>query len=293
MAQPMVRGPFPLLSRSGYITTRSRRSPLRGTVIGKRSLRDSRLGGNSAFEQVIADHMRVVYRTAVRLAGRTYDAEDLAQDTFLRAWRSRHTFQPGTNAKAWLLRILHNMNIDRFRARRRMVPTVSELCGLGSAIPMSDTPESLVLAGLMEAEVFEALRGLPERFRTCLILADLHGRSHAEIAKGLGVPLGTVMSRLFRALLRPTVPLAVGLLSMALLACTSSRGGGPRPHHVDTASAHRGERAFDSLGRKPRVGSEKCRRLPRKGVAKLEEGAVPGVGLRQQDGVGQVLTEPV
>ena len=107
MAQPMVRGPFPLPSGSGSITTRSRRSPLRGTVIGKRSLRDGRLGGNSAFEQVMADQMRVVYRTAVRLAGRTHDAEDLAQDTFLRAWRSRHTFQPGTNAKAWLLRILH------------------------------------------------------------------------------------------------------------------------------------------------------------------------------------------
>ncbi len=168
-------------------------------LMGRRAPSDRLLGGTSAFEQMVADHLRVVYRAAARLAGRTHDAEDLAQDTFLRAWRSRHTFQPETNAKAWLLRILHNVNIDRFRTGRRMVPTVSDLDGPDSAFAIPDTPESLVLAGLMEAEVFEALRGLPERLRTCLILADLHGRSQAEIAKELGVPPGTVMSRLFRA----------------------------------------------------------------------------------------------
>jgi RNA polymerase sigma factor (sigma-70 family) len=167
--------------------------------MGRHALSDRRLDGNLAFEQMVADHLRVVYRTAVRLAGRTHDAEDLAQDTFLRAWRSRHTFQPETNAKAWLLRILHNVNIDRFRAQRRMVPTVSELDRPGSAPTLLDTPESLLLARELEPEVFEALRGLPETFRTCLILADLHGRSRAEIAKGLGVAPGTVLSRLFRA----------------------------------------------------------------------------------------------
>jgi RNA polymerase sigma-70 factor (ECF subfamily) len=203
MAVREVRRTVPSLRRSGDTHDSEPGSPLSTgehyTLIGKRALRDSRLGGNSAFEQMAADHLRVVYRTAVRLAGRAHDAEDLAQETFLRAWRSRHTFQPETNAKAWLLRILHNVHVDRFRAGRRMVPVVSELDGPGSAFAMPDTPESLVLAGFMETEVFEALRGLPERFRTCLILADLHGRSHAEIAKGLGVPPGTVMSRLFRA----------------------------------------------------------------------------------------------
>jgi RNA polymerase sigma-70 factor, ECF subfamily len=169
------------------------------TVMEKHALGDRRLGGHSVFEQMVADHLGVVYRTAVRLAGRTQDAEDMAQDTFLRAWRSRHTFQPETNGKAWLLRILHNVNVDRFRAGRRMVPVVSEPDGSGLAFAMPDTPESLVLTDVMEAEVFEAVRDLPERFRTCLILADLHGRSQAEIAKGLGVPPGTVMSRLFRA----------------------------------------------------------------------------------------------
>lgn len=104
--------------------------------MGRRALSDRRLGGNSAFEQMVADHLRAVYRAAVRLAGRTQDAEDLVQETLLRAWRSRHTFQPETNAKTWLRRILHNVNVDRFRAGRRMVPTVSELDGPGSAFAM-------------------------------------------------------------------------------------------------------------------------------------------------------------
>jgi RNA polymerase sigma-70 factor (ECF subfamily) len=167
--------------------------------MGRRALGDRQLGSNSAFEQIVADHLGVVYRTAVRLAGRPQDAEDLAQDTFLRAWRSRHTFRPETNAKAWLLRILHNASVDRFRAGRRMVPTVSELKGSDSAFTEHDTPESLVLAGFLEAEVVDALRSLPERFRTCFILAEMQGLSQAEIARGLGVPRGTVMSRLFRA----------------------------------------------------------------------------------------------
>lgn len=168
--------------------------------MGRRALGDRLLdSNNSAFEQIVADHLRVVYRTAVRLAGRPQDAEDLAQDTFLRAWRSRHTFRPETDAKAWLLRILRNASVDRFRAGRRMVPTVSELDGSDSAFTVHDTPESLVLAGLLEAEVFDVLRCLPERFRTCFILAEMQGFSQAEIAKGLGVPRGTVMSRLSRA----------------------------------------------------------------------------------------------
>jgi len=167
--------------------------------MGRRSLSDPRLASNSVFEQMLADHLTAVSRTAVRLAGRTQEAQDMTQDTFLRAWRSRHTFRPETNAKAWLLRILHNVNIDRFRAAKRMVPTVSELNGLDPAFTVHDTPESLVLAGFMEAEVFEALRGLPERLRTCLILTALQGLPQAEIAKDLGVPSGTVMSRFFRA----------------------------------------------------------------------------------------------
>ena len=199
--------------------------------MGRRAFGDRRLDSTSAFEQIVADHLRVVYRTAVRLAGRPQDAEDLAQDTFLRAWRSRHTFRPGTNAKAWLLRILHNASVDRFRAGRRMVATVSEVNGSDSAFTVYDTPESLVLAGFLEAEVFDALRGLPERFRTCFILAEMQGLSQAEIAKGLGVPRGTVMSRLFRA--RDRLRRRLGTRVRETVSC-DVRGEGaiaPSPRH--------------------------------------------------------------
>jgi RNA polymerase sigma-70 factor (ECF subfamily) len=150
------------------------------------------------FEQMVTAHLDALYRTALRLTGRRQDAEDLVQETFLRAWRSLHTYRPGTNPKAWLFRILHNAHIDRYRASTRAVATVDEMEGQDPAFVVHDTPESLVLQGVMDAEVREALMSLPEVFRTCLILADLEGFTYQEIAEILGIPRGTVMSRLFR-----------------------------------------------------------------------------------------------
>lgn len=150
------------------------------------------------FEEMVTSHLDALYRTALRLTSRPQDAEDLVQETYLRAWRSLQTYRPGTNPKAWLFRILHNAHIDRFRASTRAVQTVDELEGQDPAFVVHDTPESLVLAGVMDAEVREALTALPDVFRSCLILADLEGFSYQEIAEILGIPRGTVMSRLFR-----------------------------------------------------------------------------------------------
>ena len=150
------------------------------------------------FNEMATDHLDSLYRTALRLTGRSQDAEDLVQETYLRAWRSLHTYKPGTNPKAWLFRILHNAHIDRFRASSRTVQTVDELEGQDPAFVVPETPESMVMAGLMDAEVRKALMELPEVFRACLILADLEGFSYQEIADILGIPRGTVMSRLFR-----------------------------------------------------------------------------------------------
>jgi RNA polymerase sigma-70 factor (ECF subfamily) len=150
------------------------------------------------FEEMVTSHLDPLYRTAVRLTGRPQDAEDLVQETYLRAWRSLHTYRPGTNPKAWLFRILHNAHIDRFRASTRTVQTVDELEGQDPAFVVHDTPESLVLSGVMDAELRQALMELPEVFRSCLILADLEGFSYQEIADILSIPRGTVMSRLFR-----------------------------------------------------------------------------------------------
>jgi RNA polymerase sigma-70 factor (ECF subfamily) len=151
------------------------------------------------FADMVATHLDPLYRTALRLTGRAQDAEDLVQETYLRAWRSLHTYRPGTNPKAWLFRILHNAHIDRYRASTRTVQTVDEMEGQDPAFVVNETPESVVLSGVMDAEVRQALMELPEVFRSCLILADLEGFSYQEIADILEIPRGTVMSRLFRA----------------------------------------------------------------------------------------------
>src|SRR5215831_1173186 len=150
------------------------------------------------FNDMATQHLDSLYRTALRLTGRPQDAEDLVQETYLRAWRSLHTYRPGTNPKAWLFRILHNAHIDRFRASSRTVPTVDELEGQDPAFVVHETPETLVMSGLMDAEVRQALAEIPEVFRACLVLADLEGFSYQEIADILCIPRGTVMSRLFR-----------------------------------------------------------------------------------------------
>lgn len=160
---------------------------------------DPRVSPEAALlEEMIKAHLDALYRTALRLTGRPQDAEDLVQETFLRAWRSLHTYRAGTNPKAWLFRILHNAHIDRYRAATRTVPTVDEIEGQDPAFVVHETPESVVADAVMEAEVRDALMKLPEVFRACVVLADLEGFSYQEIADTLGIPRGTVMSRLFR-----------------------------------------------------------------------------------------------
>ena len=160
---------------------------------------DTRVSPEAALlEEMVRAHLDPLYRTALRLTGRPQDAEDLVQETFLRAWRSLHTYRAGTNPKAWLFRILHNAHIDRYRAGTRTVPTVDEIEGQDPAFVVNETPETLVADTVMEAEVRDALMKLPEVFRACVVLADLEGFSYQEIAQTLGIPRGTVMSRLFR-----------------------------------------------------------------------------------------------
>lgn len=160
---------------------------------------DTRVSPEAALlDEMVKAHLDALYRTALRLTGRPQDAEDLVQETFLRAWRSLHTYRAGTNPKAWLFRILHNAHIDRYRASTRTVPTVDEIEGQDPAFVVHETPESLIAGGMVEAEVRDALMKLPEVFRACVVLADLEGFSYQEIADTLKIPRGTVMSRLFR-----------------------------------------------------------------------------------------------
>jgi RNA polymerase sigma-70 factor, ECF subfamily len=149
-----------------------------------------------------------LYSAALRMTRNQADAEDLVQDTYLRAYRSYHTFQSGTNLRAWLFRILTNAYINRYRAQQRR-PVESDLADVeelylyrrigsmeSAAAGMSAEEQFLDL--FTDDAVKEALEELPENFRLPVLLADVQGFSYKEIAEMLDIPIGTVMSRLHR-----------------------------------------------------------------------------------------------
>ncbi len=149
-----------------------------------------------------------LYAAAMRMARNPADAEDLVQETMLKAYRAYDTFTEGTNLKAWLYRILTNTYINRYRkAQRRPNETdlgeVEDLylyrrVGSEESADMSRSAEDLLLEGLVESDIKEAVEALPEHFRLPVLLADLEGFSYKEIAEILEIPIGTVMSRLHR-----------------------------------------------------------------------------------------------
>lgn len=158
------------------------------------------------FEDALA-LMPSLYGVALRMTRNPADAEDLVQEAYLRAFRSWHQFQPGTNLKAWLFRILTNLFISNYRQRQREPLTVSAdgdesfdlyatLAGVESGAERS--AESMVLDNLVDDEIKQALADLPEEYRMAVLLVDVEGFSYKEIAEILGVPIGTVMSRIHR-----------------------------------------------------------------------------------------------
>ena len=161
------------------------------------------------FERIVEQYLSGLFGAALRLTRNRTNAEDLLQETFLRAWRSFHTFRPGTNARAWLYRILMNAYIDLYRKASREPEVVDQddvdEFYLYSKVQESDeykqagNPEEAFLQTLMDADVKAALESLPERFRAVVLLADIEGFSYKEIAEILDIPIGTVMSRLHRA----------------------------------------------------------------------------------------------
>ena len=147
-----------------------------------------------------------LYATALRLTRNRSDAEDLVQDTFVKALRFADRFKRGTNLKAWLYTILHNTwrNRRRDAARdtvevdSRRVEEAALKDGLMSGDAAFETPERLLLRSTLDAELQAALEELPEAFRVAVWLRDVDEFSYAEIAEMLGIPLGTVMSRISR-----------------------------------------------------------------------------------------------
>ena len=157
------------------------------------------------FEEEALEFADQVYRVARRLVGTREEAEELVQETYARAFRSWRSYTPGTNMRAWLLRILTNLNTDRGRKIQRtpdLQPLEESDYYLANKLAAAEGEQALdeerVVERLSQNGVVDALAGLPHDFRDVVVLVDLGEFSYAEAAQILDIPIGTVMSRLHR-----------------------------------------------------------------------------------------------
>jgi RNA polymerase sigma-70 factor, ECF subfamily len=156
-----------------------------------------------AFAAEALGYLEPLYATALRLTRNRADAEDLVQDTFVKAFRFTDRFERGTNLKAWLYTILHNTWRNRRRdASRDTVEVDSERVEQAGTRPDGpvafDTPERILMRATLDADLQAALDELPDAFREAVWLRDVEEFSYAEMAEMLGIPIGTVMSRISR-----------------------------------------------------------------------------------------------
>jgi RNA polymerase sigma-70 factor (ECF subfamily) len=158
------------------------------------------------FERAAIPHLSYIYTAALYLTRDEQDAEDLVQETYLRAYRFFHKFEPGTNCRAWLLSIQRHLFINHYRNRKKQPEFVNwekidqdyEFFALDAEHAEKCNPESLLCSQDMGAEAEKALKTLPEEFRTVIILVDLEELTYKEAAKVMECPVGTVRSRLSR-----------------------------------------------------------------------------------------------
>jgi RNA polymerase sigma-70 factor (ECF subfamily) len=164
---------------------------------------------NEDFEAGVLAQLDSLYRTALRMTNNTQEAEDLVQETMLKAFRFAHTYQPGTNLRAWLFRILNTSAINRYRKQAShpilaslpegedfyLYNRIRDLSGQ----ELTQGADEEVLSQYLDENVYQALNNLPPNFRMAVILADIEGLSYKEIADALQIPIGTVMSRISRA----------------------------------------------------------------------------------------------
>ncbi|GIV54568.1 MAG: RNA polymerase sigma factor RpoE [Candidatus Kapaibacterium sp.] len=157
------------------------------------------------FERELVPHLAAVRAFARRLCRDSDDADDLVQETYLKAFRFLDSFTPGTNAKAWLLTILKNTFINMYRSQQRSGPTISyeEIEEFYEALRPDEVPSNdaleLQFDRLLDDQVLTALDALSDEYRTVVILCDIEDFSYEEAAEFLGCPVGTVRSRLHRA----------------------------------------------------------------------------------------------
>jgi len=166
------------------------------------------MADQATFSAQVEPFMDQLYGAAMRMTRNPADAEDLLQETFLRAYRGFPNFTDGTNLRAWLYRILTNTYINTYRAKQRR-PEQTELdevedmylyrrIGGLEAATLGRSAEDELMDLFAESEVKEAIESLPDNFRVAVLLADIEGFAYKEIAEMLDIPIGTVMSRLHR-----------------------------------------------------------------------------------------------
>ncbi|MBM4282468.1 MAG: sigma-70 family RNA polymerase sigma factor [Deltaproteobacteria bacterium] len=158
------------------------------------------------YDRDVLPHVHALYGGAMRFTRSPNDANDLVQETLFKAWRSYESFTEGTNCKAWLFRILTNTFINKYRRTHKERDIVEGSGQLGAEhelvhIPSKQRfldPEGALADAALADEVQAALQALPPDFRAVVMLADLDGLAYKEVADAVGIPVGTVMSRLFR-----------------------------------------------------------------------------------------------
>ncbi len=166
------------------------------------------MADQAAFTDSAMEYMPALYTAALRMTRNPSDADDLVQETYLRAYRAYGTFQEGTNLRAWLYRILTNTFINSYRAKKRR-PEVSDVediedlylyrrVGEFAVQGTGRSAEEELMDHFTEGDIKDAIEALPEQFRVAVLLSDVEGFSYKEIADILDVPIGTVMSRLHR-----------------------------------------------------------------------------------------------
>jgi RNA polymerase sigma-70 factor (ECF subfamily) len=162
---------------------------------------DEHSAKHSEFEREALVHLDTLFNVALRLTGNTPDAEDLVQDTVTKAFRAWEKYEKGTNCRAWLVTIMRNTFINKFR-RESKKPTAVEFEAVQDVSVFESVqdrdPAGSFFRFIVDDEVKRAIQELPEEFRIPVVLSDIEGLSYAEIAGILEVPVGTVKSRLFR-----------------------------------------------------------------------------------------------
>lgn len=167
---------------------------------------DANLALETQFEQEVMPHVHTLFGAALRLTRSPSEAEDLVQETYLKAFKSFEQFEIGTNCKAWLFRILTNTFINKYRRRVKEKEILdaefrmanNKLGDILEGFGKGTTPESDLVDRFLSDEVLKALEKVPMDFRLVVVLSDIYGYSYKEIAHKVQIPIGTVMSRLFR-----------------------------------------------------------------------------------------------